>query len=74
VELIVKEYDWKPQEKIQPSDAVVQIRVALSELELRQQVKQVGGIWNPGLRVWELQHKQVVALGLEERIVKQESR
>lgn len=74
VELIIKEYDWKPQGIIQPGDAVVQIRVAPAELAIRQQVKQAGGIWKPQLRVWELSHNRVIALGLEGRIVKQESR
>ena len=74
VELIIQEYDWKPQGKIQPTDAIVQIRIAPSELEIRQQVKQGGGLWNPQLRVWELRHNQIMALGLEGRIVRQESR
>jgi hypothetical protein len=74
VELIIKEYDWKPQEKIQPTDAVVQIRATPSELKIRRQVKQVGGVLNPQLRVWELRHDRVMALGLEDRIVRQESR
>ena len=74
VELIIKEYDWQPHEKIQPTDAVVQLHVAPSEWELRQQVKQVGGIWNPQLRVWELRHDRVSDLGLAGRIVRQESR
>ena len=74
VELIIKEYDWKPQEKIQLTDAVVQIRVSPSELEIRQQVKQGGGIWNPQLRVWELRRDRVMDLGLKDRIVRQDSR
>jgi hypothetical protein len=69
VELIVKEYDWKPDEKRNPSDRTVQIRVAASEREVRLQVKQAGGIWNPQLQVWELRQDQVSALGLASRIV-----
>ncbi len=74
VELIIKEYDRKPQEKIQLTDTVVPIRVAPAEWEGRQQVKQVGGIWNPQLQVWELRHDRVIDLGLAGRIVGQESR
>lgn len=47
VGLIIKEYDWKPKEKVQQADAVVSIRVAPSELEIHRQVKQIGGIWDP---------------------------
>ena len=69
VELIVKEYDWKPDEKRPPSDRTVQIHVAASERAVRLQVKQAGGLWNPPLQVWELRYDQVSALGLESRIV-----
>ena len=69
VELIVKEYEWKPAEKRTPSDRTVQIRVAALEREVRLQVKQAGGLWNPQLQVWELRYDQVSALGLESRIV-----
>ena len=51
----------------------MQIRVVVSEMEVRQRVKEAGGIWNSQLRVWELRHDQVVALGLESRIVKRRS-
>ena len=73
VELIVKEYDWRAPENPLPADRLMPIRVAVSELEVRQQVKAAGGRWNPQLRVWELRHDQVVALGLESRIVERSS-
>lgn len=36
-----------------------QLEQAPSELDIRQQVKQVGGTWNPQLRVWELRHNRL---------------
>ena len=51
----------------------MQIRVAVSELEVRKRVQEAGGRWNPQLRVWELRRDQVVALGLESRIVERRS-
>lgn len=69
VELIVEEYDWKPDEKRNPSDRTVPIRVVASERAVRLQVKQAGGIWNPQLQVWELRQEQVSALGLASRMV-----
>ena len=53
VELIVAESDWTPT-PCQPSgESLVPIRVALSEVAVRQEVKQAGGRWNPQLSVWE---------------------
>jgi hypothetical protein len=66
VELIIKEYDWKPQEKIQPTDAVVQIRATPSELKIRRQVKQVGGVLKPQLRVWEFRLLILILIRVQE--------
>ncbi len=69
VELIVKESAWQPEEQRPPSDRTVEIRVAVAEREVRLEVKQAGGLWNPPLQVWELRPAQVAGLGLESRIV-----
>jgi hypothetical protein len=69
VELIVEEELWPPLEAPPPADPLVPIRVALSEVMLRQQVKQLGGRWDPRRQVWELRYAQAVALGLAERII-----
>ena len=39
------------------------------ELELREKVKRAGGIWRPRQQLWELPYGQILALGLEDRIV-----
>src|SRR5262245_12888452 len=69
VELIVEEEPWTPLAAAPPVDALVPIRLALSEVMLRQQVKQVGGRWDPRRQVWEVRYTQAVALGLAERII-----
>ena len=51
------------------ADVLVPIRIALSEVTLRQQVKQLGGRWDPRRQVWEVRYAQAVALGLVERII-----
>jgi hypothetical protein len=33
-------------------------------------VKTAGGRWNPARRLWELRYELVVALGLEDRIIR----
>jgi len=68
VELIVEECHRVPETKQEIDGRVVCLRVAASELEVRQQVKGTGGKWNPQLEVWELSYEQVVALHLEKRI------
>ncbi|MBI3800945.1 MAG: hypothetical protein HY268_28710 [Deltaproteobacteria bacterium] len=64
LELIIAEELWVP-----PADALVPIRLTLSEVTLRQQVKQLGGRWDPRRQVWEERCAQAVALGLAERII-----
>ena len=48
---------------------IVGVRVGFAEVELRDQVKQVGGKRNRSRKVWELRYDHVVALKLEARIV-----
>jgi len=68
VELIIEEEPWTPQAAA-PADVLVPIRLAWSEVTLRQQVKQEGGRWDPQRQVWEVRYTQAVALGLTERII-----
>lgn len=70
VELIVEETDWFPQDGPAP-DAKVPIVIDPKEEALRQQVKQLGGKWNPVRKVWELAYRDVVRLGLVDRMVSQ---
>jgi hypothetical protein len=71
VELIVDEIAWEPKARRIAGDTLVRIRVTLPEVEVRRQVKQVGGRWDPKRRVWELRYDRVIALGLEARIVEE---
>ena len=69
VELIVEESDWEPVGCQRAAESVVRVRIALPEVEVRNQVKRAGGRWDPQRRVWELRYDRVVALGLADRIV-----
>ena len=73
VELIVEERDWRPTTTPQAGGQIVSIRVALAELDIRAQVKRAGGIWQRDRQVWDLRYDQVVALGLKDRLVTEES-
>jgi hypothetical protein len=74
VELIVEAQPWEPQKSRKVNDRPVAIQVALSEVDIRNQVKRAGGVWNPQRRVWELRYDQVISLGLKKQIVQTESR
>jgi hypothetical protein len=77
-EIVVDQTVWAPpaaerasrRRTPNPRDRVG-IRILFSEVELREQVKQLGGIWRPRQKLWELTHAQAKALGLEHRIVSQ---
>ena len=45
-------------------------RVDYGELKTAKLVKAAGGRWNRQAKIWELPYKEVKALGLEKRIVK----
>jgi hypothetical protein len=68
VELIVDEQDWVPGVLIRP-ERRVHVRVGYGENELRAAVKQAGGFWDAGRKAWLLAFSEVVALGLEARVV-----
>ena len=48
---------------------VLAVRVEYWESDLRAKVKAAGGIWRPRHKLWELRYDDVVALGLESRVV-----
>lgn len=69
VELIVEEAEWHGPTAVPKKPDIVHIAISFSEKDLRQQVKQRGGRWNPQRGLWEVRYEQVVALGLRERIL-----
>ena len=56
-----------------PPASPLGIRVEYSETDLRERVKAAGGIWRPRQKLWELRYEDIVALGLESRIVADDS-
>jgi len=74
IEIIVEESDWIPKKTaVSPAKNMNDrfgVRVAGYELALREQVKSAGAIWRPRQKLWELPYSQILALGLEERIVR----
>lgn len=63
VELVVEERAAKTK-----SDAWV--RVAYNETELRNRVKNAGGVWDATRKLWSVPAQAVKVLGLEKRAIK----
>ncbi len=72
VELIEEENDWKPDRRRIPANKVVQIRVAYGEVEIGKALRNLGGKWNREKKTWEIAYRNVVNLGLEDRLVEEE--
>lgn len=74
VELIVETVPWAPNRRNQrrvPED-MVGVRIAFSETALRERIKAAGAIWRPRQRLWEVDWKTVLDLGLQGRVVPEE--
>ena len=69
VELLVEERGWEPPRTPFAHHQIVGLRVAFTDVAVRDRVKQAGGKWHPERRVWQLRYDRVVALGLNSRIV-----
>lgn len=72
VELVVDEQEWDLGVML-PRGRQVFIRIGNGEAELCEQVKQAGGCWYAEKNAWRLSLNWVKALGLERRIVDEES-
>ena len=68
-EIIVEKKPWKKRPEKPRLSQIMHIRVDYDEIDIRQSVKEAGGIWNPAEKVWELPFSEVLALNLENRIV-----
>lgn len=69
VELIVDRGFW--EKKADKEEKRIELRIGFNERNLREKVKESGGIWNPRKKVWEFDLKLARKLGLEERILKE---
>ena len=76
VELIVETTPWIPHARHPRSDPrdMVAVRIGYSETTLREHIKNAGGIWRPRQRLWEIDRKTVRDLGLQSRVITEETR
>jgi len=68
IELIVDEKCWNADEQGIPKNRMMNLRVDYGEIDVARLVKAAGGKRNKSAKVWELPYKDVLALGLSERI------
>jgi hypothetical protein len=75
VELIEEQSDWNDDTTTTATAAPASpqsrlgVKVEYWETDVRNQVKAAGGIWRPRQKLWEMRYEDVVALGLEPRVV-----
>lgn len=71
VELIEEESSWRADRRRIPANKIVHIRVAYGEVGLGRTLRSLGARWNRVKKVWEVAYKDVINLGLEERIIEE---
>jgi hypothetical protein len=69
--VIVAEEPWQPPAIAKPDDPVF-VKIAFSEKELQQEIKEAGAVWSASRKLWKLPYKIVCEMGLEKRIVIEE--
>ena len=70
IELIIENKLRQPNTKKIPLNKLINLRIKANEIELRKRVKKAGGKWNHLMQVWRLPYKEVLELGLTNRMVK----
>ena len=68
-ERIVEESPKEERPGKPPLNKLMPLKVGYSETAVRKLIKSVGGRWNPQKRVWELPYREILSLGLQDRIV-----
>ena len=69
VELSVAEGLWTPPPPRRRRERLVLVKVAFPERELRRQIKDGGGVWNPDKPAWAIRYDCAVTLGLTPRLM-----
>jgi hypothetical protein len=69
VELLIEDRPWEPDPKRIPLNKTVAIHLGFREIELRKLVLSVGGKWDMENKRWFLPYREVLALGLKNRLI-----
>ena len=69
VEIIIEEGTWETNSHKIPGNKLVHIRIEYKETYLRKLVKDAGGRWDGEKKLWEMPYKEVIQLGLKNRVI-----
>ncbi len=69
VELIEEQRPWKAGQHHIPPNKIMHLRVEYGEVKIGQLIKSCGGRWNKLAGYWELPYREVISLGLDNRII-----
>jgi len=69
VELVVEEKYYIYKKTRTAKNKLFDLRIDYEETYLRKLVKEAGGRWNKSKKAWELSYGDILALGLEGRII-----
>ena len=69
VELLVEKEQQRRDPRYIPHNKLMRLRVEHGEIEADEQIRAAGGVWNRDEKLWILAYREVVKLGLTDRIV-----
>lgn len=68
-EYIVSHWDEKHATGKIPFNKIMHLRVEYGEEQIGRIIRSSGGTWNKEKKYWELQYREVISLGLSDRII-----
>jgi len=69
VELLEHIDDWHPDSTKIPWNKMIHLKVEYGETHVGKLIRSAGGKWNKAKKYWELPYREVISLGLEDRII-----
>ena len=75
VELVVDSVPWRPRARRprRRDDEIVAVRIEFHESDLRQRAKNLGAVWRPAQKLWEVRWGDARRLGIAHRVIRPES-
>jgi hypothetical protein len=68
VELIVERTEWTPPPPRYTAEALVYLRIEAADMPMRLKVKEAGGRWDQGKRLWLVNYGKIAGTAIEKHI------
>jgi hypothetical protein len=68
VELVIERIDWTPPPSRFTDDTLIPLRIAATNMPIRNKAKAAGAKWNPEKRLWFVSYGKVAGTELEKYI------